>query len=99
MNLTWRHLPRPARAVAEAASGAVEAARARDPEAFEREVARLAALDPGRSGLVLGAVVRALLEDLYPNGLTAGDVRELVARCVRSAAAWFPGAEADVLIM
>ncbi|MEV6983270.1 hypothetical protein AB0M95_18715 [Sphaerisporangium sp. NPDC051017] len=98
MSVTWRHLPKPARAIAEAATGAVEAARSRDAEAFPIEAARLAALDSEQVGNVLGAVVRSLLEELHPDGLTADDVRNLVAHSVRSAA-WFPGVEADVVVI
>ncbi|MET8140755.1 hypothetical protein ABZU32_10640 [Sphaerisporangium sp. NPDC005288] len=97
--MSWRHLPKPARAVAEAAEGAVEAARARDLPAFERAAAALAALDSEHVALVLGTVTRTLLEDLHPGGLTADDVRALVGRCAREAAGWFPAVDADVLVM
>ncbi|RCG22847.1 hypothetical protein DQ384_34930 [Sphaerisporangium album] len=99
MSVTWRHLPKPARAIAEAATGAVRAARSRDAEAFQTEATRLAALDSEQVGNVLGAVVRSLLEELHPDGLTADDVRGLVGHCVRSAAEWFPGVEADVVVI
>lgn len=99
MSLTWRHLPKPARAIAEATVAAVEAARARDAEAYPREVARLAALPSEQAGLVLGGVVRALLEEQYPDGLTADDVRALAVRCLRAAAGWFPAVEPDVVVM
>ncbi|MDH2429173.1 hypothetical protein [Sphaerisporangium sp. TRM90804] len=92
-------LPQPARAIAEAATDAVAAAGAREPEAFERAAARLAALDHEQTGLVLGAVVTLLLQDQYPSGPAADDVQALVARCARSAAAWFPGVDPHVLVM
>ncbi|MEV0559975.1 hypothetical protein [Dactylosporangium sp. NPDC050588] len=84
----WRHLPPPARAIATAASAAVEAAQARDKEAFDAAVEQLAGLDPEQSGLVLGVVVRALLEDLHPDGLDGDDVRAALEQAVRSAAEW-----------
>ncbi|GAA3826465.1 hypothetical protein GCM10022226_53990 [Sphaerisporangium flaviroseum] len=97
--MSWRHLPKPARAIAEAAADAVAAARSRDTEAFQRAAAQLAALDSEQVGLVLGAVVRSSLERLHPDGLTADDVHVLVARCARSAAGWFPTVDPDVLVM
>lgn len=95
----WSHLPKPARAVAEAATEAVTAVRSADQPALDRASARLAALDSGHVGVVLGAVVRMSLEELHPDGLTADDVHALVGRCARSAAGWFPRADPDVLVM
>ncbi|WP_405140732.1 hypothetical protein OG589_27685 [Sphaerisporangium sp. NBC_01403] len=97
--MSWRHLPKPARVIAETAAGAVAAARSRDLAVFQREAARLGALDSEHVGLVLGAVVRASLEELHPDGLTADDVQAMVGRCVRSAAAWFPDVDPHVLVM
>ncbi|GGL02644.1 hypothetical protein Sme01_19740 [Sphaerisporangium melleum] len=99
MSVSWRHLPKPARAVAEASEDAVAAARARDLPEFERAAGLLAAQDAEHVALVLGTVTRMLLEDLYPGGLTADDVRALVGRCARAAAGWFPGVDADTLVM
>ncbi|MET7426283.1 hypothetical protein [Dactylosporangium sp. NPDC005555] len=84
----WRHLPPPARAIATAASAAVEAAQGRDKEAFDAAVEQLAALDAVQAGLVLGVVVRSLLEDLHPDGLDGDDVRAALERAVRSAMEW-----------
>ncbi|WP_036373296.1 hypothetical protein [Micromonospora sp. ATCC 39149] len=86
MTTTWRHLPAPAREIARAATDAVAAARARDPEAYDEAADRLAATD--RSGLVLGAVVRLLLEETHPDGLDGDDVRQVLESCVRGAASW-----------
>ncbi|MFC4534685.1 hypothetical protein [Sphaerisporangium dianthi] len=99
MSVSWRHLPKPARAVAEATEGAVAAARARDLPAFEASAAALAALESEHVALVLGTVTRLLLEDLHPGGLAVDDVRALVGRCAREAAGWFPAVDADVLVM
>src|SRR5688500_16099292 len=84
----WRHLPSPARAIATAAEAAVEAARERDKEAFDDAVEQLAALDVVQVGLVLGAVVRTLLEDLHPDGLDGDDVRAALEHAVRASAEW-----------
>lgn len=98
MGQLWRHLPPQARAVAVAAVEAVAAAGDRDVAEFDRAAETLAALDPERVGLVLGAVVRMLLEELHPNGLSGEDVQVVLTRCVRSAAEWLPDVEVDVLV-
>src|SRR5262245_12220351 len=97
MTQPWRHLPAPARAIAVAASEAVEAARVRDAAAYEPAMARLAVLDPEQVGLVLGVVVRSVLEDLHPDGLAADDVRAVLEHCVRGCASWQP-ADPDTLL-
>ncbi len=94
---TWRHLPAPAREIAETATDAVSAAQARDAEAYAPAVARLAAAD--RSGLVLGGVVRLLLEEGHPDGLDGDDVRQVLEQCVRSAATWWPDVDPHVLLV
>ncbi|MFD6567194.1 hypothetical protein [Micromonospora profundi] len=86
MSVTWRHLPASAREIANAAGEAVAAAQQRDPTAYEVAVERLTGAD--RSGLVLGVVVRLLLEQTHPDGLDGDDVRQVLERCVRSAAEW-----------
>jgi hypothetical protein len=95
----WRHLPPQARTVAAAAVAAVAAAGDRDVAEFDRAAETLAALDPERVGLVLGAVVRMLLEELHPNGLSGEDVQVVLSRCVRSAAQWLPDVDVDVLVL
>ena len=85
---TWRHLPPAARAIAVASVEAVEAARARDEAAYEAAVDRLGALDADRTGRVLGAVVRTLLEERHPDGLDGDDIRAALEHAVRSAGAW-----------
>lgn len=95
--MTWRHLPAPAREIAEAATEAVAAAAARDAEAYAPTVARLAAAD--RAGLVLGGVVRLLLEESHPDGLDGDDVRQVLERCVRSTVGWWPDVDPHVLLV
>jgi hypothetical protein len=95
---SYRDLPGPARAIAEAAAGAVTAAGARDLPAFREATASLAALDPEQVGVVLGAVVRSLLEESHPDGLTGDDVRAVLDRSARSALEWCPGVDPDVLL-
>jgi hypothetical protein len=95
----WRHLPAAARPIAAAATAAVAAAHARDGEALAEAVARLAALDPSTTGLILGTTVRLLLEETHPDGLDGDDVREVLEHCVRGAAQWQPGVDPQVLLV
>jgi hypothetical protein len=88
MTQNWRHLPAPARPIAAAALAAVAAARDHDDDALAGAAGELAGLDPAQVGLILGTTVRVLLEDTHPDGLDGEDVRGVLERCVRSAAAW-----------
>ena len=97
MTTTWRHLPAPAREIAQAATEAVGAAQDRDAGAYQPAVERLAAAD--RAGLVLGGVVRLLLEEGHPDGLDGDDVRQVLERCVRSTATWWPEVDPHVLLV
>ena len=92
----------PARALSRAALDAVRAAdaagRGDDLERFERSAAHLAAQDDERVRLLLGAVVRALLEDLHPDGLSGDDVADELGACVRDAT-WCRGLDPSVLLV
>src|SRR4051812_22745497 len=88
MSTNWRHLPPAARSIAVAAVAAVEAARAKDAEAYDEAAERLAGLDPEQTGRVLGAVVRTLLEERHPDGLDGDDIRAALEHAVRAAGAW-----------
>jgi hypothetical protein len=96
---SWRHLPAPARAIAAGVEEAVAAAQAQDAPAFEEAGAGLAGLDPQRVGRVVGGVVRILLEELHPDGLTGDDIRGVLERCVRAAAQWWPPVDANVVVV
>lgn len=97
VSVTWRHLPASAREIAVAATDAVEAAKARDGAAYEAATARLGGAE--RSGLVLGAVVRLLLEETHPDGLDGDDVRQVLEHCVRAAAPWRPEVDPHVVLV
>jgi hypothetical protein len=99
MDLTWRHLPPPARPIASAASAAVSAAQARDPDALDAAVDGLAALDATQTGLVLGTVVRLLLEDGNPDGLDGEAVRDALELSVRRAAEWQPEVDPHIMLL
>jgi hypothetical protein len=97
MTTTWRHLPAPAREIAAAATDAVAAATARQGEAYGLAADRLTRAE--RSGLVLGVVVRLLLEETHPDGLDGDDVRQVLERCVRSAVPWRPDVDPHVVLV
>lgn len=90
-------LPAAARSIATATTAAVLAARNGDPEGYGTAADALAALDPGQVGLVLGAVVRMLLEERHPDGLDSDDIRAVLAGCARSALAWYPELDVNAL--
>lgn len=91
-------LPPSARAISGAVTDAVAAARAEDPVAFDEAAGRLAALDPAQVSVLLGAVVRSLLEDAHPAGLSGDDLRDVLEQCTRSAG-WASGVEPGVLVV
>jgi hypothetical protein len=97
MTGTWRHLPASARAIAVTATAAVVAAQARDGQAYDEAVADLTADE--RSGLVLGTVVRLLLEESHPDGLAGDDIRQVLARCVQDATRWRPDVDPHVVLV
>jgi hypothetical protein len=99
MTTSWRQLPPVPRAIAAAAVETVAVARSDDPVAFQQAAARLAGLDREQVGLVLGAVVRSLLEDAHPGGLSGDDVHDVIARCTSMSATSFPGVDANVLLV
>jgi hypothetical protein len=93
----WNSLPQPARAIAVAASAAVDAATRRDADALDTAALALAAADG--SGLVLGMVVRLRLEELHPDGIDGDDARAVLEGCVRAAAEWLPWVDPHVVLV
>jgi hypothetical protein len=99
MTPSRQQLPRAPRAIAAAVRDALAAAGSADRVAFQRAAERLTALDREQVGLVLGAVVRSLLEEMHPGGLTGEDMQDVLVRCAADSAAWFPAVDADVLLI
>jgi hypothetical protein len=91
-------LPASARAIAAAITGTVAAARAADPVAFTDAAEPLTRLDPEPLRVVLGAVVRSVLEERHPDGLDSDDLQEALGHCVRTAA-WYPDLDVAVLVV
>jgi hypothetical protein len=44
-------------------------------------------------------VLRSLLEDLHPDGLTGDEVHEVIVRCATAAAGWYPEVDANALVL
>ncbi|MFD4265385.1 hypothetical protein [Rhodococcus sp. NPDC058481] len=91
--------PSAAREIADATDAAVAAARAAEPESYAEAAARLAALDQEQVTVVHASIVRELLEELHPDGLTGDDVQAVLARCARSAAVWVPDLDVSMLVV
>ncbi|WP_144126459.1 hypothetical protein [Catellatospora sichuanensis] len=94
-----RRLPGVARGIAEAAVDAVDAARVRDAEGLREAADRLAAADSEHVGLVLGSVVRSLLEDLHPDGLAGEDIQDVLEQCARETLSWTGELDVDTLVV
>jgi len=92
-------LPAAARAIAATTTDAVDAARAGDVAVFDEAVTRLVAAEPEQVRVVLGVVVRALLEDLHPDGVSGDDLLELIKSCARTSYGWYPGVDLDALVV
>jgi hypothetical protein len=97
--LTLAELPPAARAIATAVTDAVAAAQAPDAAAFDDATRRLLLADPEQVRLVLGDAVRLLLEEVHPDGVDGDDLREVIGRCARWAAPWFPAVDPGVLVV
>ena len=87
-----------AAALAGALTDAVDAAVSQDLTAYDAALARLAAVDAPRVSSVTGAVVRWLLEQRHPGGLTGDDVAQ-VLRAAASRSGWLPDLDPTVLLV
>ncbi|WP_290863193.1 hypothetical protein [Hamadaea sp.] len=96
--MSLRDLPPVARSMA-AASAAVTAALAADPDELRTAAADLAAFDPSLTGPLLGDVLRMLLEESHPDGLDADDLRSVLETTTKAALAWLPEADPEVLLV
>lgn len=82
--------PPTVRTIASATDDAVTAARARSRDDFADAVDELSSEDSAQVGAIHAEMVRSLLEELHPDGLTGEDVQDALSRTVRSAAEWNP---------
>lgn len=91
--------PRTARVISESVTEAVGAARGRDAVGFGAAVGRLSTVDPSRVALVLGWAVRAVLEELHPDGLDGEDLRAVLTGCATAAGTWESEVDPSVLLV
>jgi hypothetical protein len=94
-----RDLPPAARAVATRVSAAVSAAGATDAEDLRAAAADLEALDAAHVSVVLGAVIRMLLEEQHPDGVDGDDLRSVLDGCTRWAIGRLPETDPEVLLV
>jgi hypothetical protein len=97
--VSLRDLPSAARTVANRASTAVDAAGESDADALRSAATELEALDVAHVGVVLGAVIRMLLEEQHPDGVDGDDLRTVLDGCTRWALAWLPETDPEVLLI
>lgn len=89
--------PTTPRQIAVVTDDAIAAARATSGEQFTEEIETLAELPFEQVSLVHAGVVRALLEDLHPDGFSGDDIQDALTRVARSALAWLPGIDVGAL--
>ena len=94
----YRAWPGSARAMAETVDAAVTAARAGDPVAFGEATAGLAALDREQLAVLLGTVMRELLERSHPDGLDSDDAQHVLSSTARRAVAWYEPLDGAALL-
>jgi hypothetical protein len=87
------------RTIAAATTDAVAAAGSRDAAALTDTVVRLSTVDPARLAVVLGWVVRSLLEERYPDGLDGEDLRAVLTGCATAAGTWESEVDPAVLLV
>jgi hypothetical protein len=91
-------IPGPARDVVRTVTQAVDTATSGgDAATYDDATAQLATQPIG--GRVLGDVLRSLLEDTHPDGLTSEDITLVIGRCYRAAATWLPSERVDVTML
>jgi len=93
--LAW---PGSARAMAETVDAAVTAARAGDPVAFGEATAGLAALDREQLAILLGTVMRELLERSHPDGMDSDDAQHVLSSTARRSVAWYEPLDGAALL-
>ena len=87
-----------ARVMAETVDAAVTAAQAGDPVAFGEAVTGLAALDREQLAVLLGTVMRELLERSHPDGLDSDDAQHILSSTARRAVAWYEPLDGAALL-
>lgn len=65
---------------------------------FQLAVTQVATQNPEQLAIVQAAIVRELLEDLHPGGLSGADAQLILKRCIRSATGWYADADPTVMV-
>ena len=94
-----RDLPPAARAVATRVTAAVQSAAATDASALRYAATDLEALDAAHVSVVLGAVIRMLLEEQHPDGVDGDDLRAVLDGCTQWAQRWWSAVDSEVLLV
>ena len=91
--------PRVVRVIGESVTAGVGAARGGDADGFAGAVGRLSTVDPSKVAVVLGWAVRALLEELHPDGMDGEDLRGILTGCATAAGAWESEVDPSLLLV
>lgn len=91
-------IPGPARDLVRLITHAVQTAAGGDDAAGYDTVTTLLATQPA-GGRVLGDLLRSLLEDGHPDGITSDDITLTIGRCYRTATCWLPAERIDVTVL
>lgn len=98
MTTVYRSWTGQARAMALAVDAAVAAARSHDALAFTDAVADLTPLDREQLAILLGTIMRQLLEQSHPDGLDSESAELVLESCMRAASGWYEPLERTFLI-
>jgi len=92
------HWPKTPREIATATVDALTAVRTESAENFDEAVDTLVDLPYEQVTAVHAGMVRELLEELHPDGLTGEDVQAVLERTVRSGMRWLPSFEPEAVV-
>jgi hypothetical protein len=84
--------------MARAIDATVAAAQAGSAEDFAEGLADLNRVDRAQLAVLLGAVMRDLLERAHPNGLDADDAEQMMDSCLRATTPWYGSLDTDALV-
>lgn len=92
------HWPTITRQIATETDAAVTAARSEAVLAFDEALAELVAFPYEQVTAVHAGMVRELLEELHPDGLTGEDVQSVLERSLRHGMRWLPSLQPDAVV-
>ncbi|MCE4267947.1 hypothetical protein [Rhodococcus globerulus] len=89
--------PKVARDIAAATADALAAVRAANRDALTEAVDELRTLSFEQVTSVHAAIVRELLEDTHPDGLSSEDVQDALTACAKATIVWLPDLDVQAL--